>query len=345
MPDFTSFQIISLIALGVAVLNLVRAVASSRGTAPTRSSTVPLRKAPSPLAKPGTPPAAAPKPGAAPVGKQEVLPSSLESGVAGHQKAAAAKTVKIPLVPGKGTDGQPGTDAGTPPPPPAAPVVSGKPRISTGGTSVVEGKPSDADAAALDSLFGKADPATPPSGLPGETKTGAIRRKASRLEELGFHHSIEPDATDAGNAGGKPAMPSAAPRSSTAELTSILERIDKFLAEDTPPKATDALKPADAAKPEGAPAPSAEPAKPAAPAPSPAQAKTEPIPVKSVTPTVGAPVAEKPDPNKKTQPLWARADAQDEDVKPAAPATPAAKDEGAQSEDDKKADEGQQRLF
>jgi hypothetical protein len=337
MSDLTPLQLVSLIALGAAVLNFARALLSSGGSATARSSPLPpIRKAPSPLAKPGTPAAAPPKPGAAPVGKQEVLPgSSLDSGIAGHVKAGAAKTVKLPSVPPKGTDGQPqpATEA-MPLPPPATPVVSSKPRISTGGTSVVEGKPSDADAAALDSLFGKADAPDIATGLPGETKTGAIKRKASRLGELGFHHSIQPEDTDSGS---KPAI-GAAPRSSTAELTSILERIDKFLAEDTPPKATDTLKPGDAAKPEATAAPPATLPPPATmPTPAPlkpgeqSQIKTEPIPAK---PADAEPA--KPDPSKKTQPLWARADAQDEDVKPAAD------DKGG---DEKKADPGQQRLF
>ncbi len=248
MHDLTSFQLFALIAFGFSLANFLRAwfFTSSKAPATRPSPISPIRKAPSPLAKPGTPSATPPKPGAAPVGKQEVLPSSLDSGVASHQKAAAAKTVKLPISPSKGTDGQPATEAMSSAPP-ATPVVTSKPRISTGGTSVVEGKPSDADAAALDSLFGNSGKADAPEvspGLPGETKTGAIKRKASRLGELGFHHSIEPDDTESGS---KPAI-GAAPRSSTAELTSILERIDKFLAEDTPPKATETLKPADHAK-------------------------------------------------------------------------------------------------
>lgn len=337
MHDLTPFQLISLIALGASLLNFLRVVWFKPNTTPTtRTSPVPsIRKPPSPLAKPGTPAAPLPKPGAAPVGKQEVLPSSLDSGVTGHQKAAAAKTVKLPIAPSKGTDGKPSTEAL--PSPPAPPVATSKPRISTGGTSVVEGKPSDADAAALDSLFGnsgKADGADTATGLPGETKTGAIKRKASRLGELGFHHSIQPEDTESGS---KPAI-AAAPRSSTAELTSILERIDKFLAEDTPPKATEALKPVEATK--------AGPAASAIVATAPvdqAQVKTEPIPA---SPSVPAPATEamtnnateKPEATKKTQPLWARADAQDEDVKPAAGG-----DE--KSGDEKKPDEGQQRLF
>ena len=325
MHDLTSFQLFALVAFGVSLANLLRAWLFTPSKAPaTRHSTVsPIRKAPSPLAKPGAPSATPPKPGAAPVGKQEILPNSLDSGVVGHQKAAAAKTVKLPSVPPKGTDGQPATEAMSSPPP-AIPVVTSKPRISTGGTSVVEGKPSDADAAALDSLFGnsgKADAPDAPLGIPGETKTGAIKRKASRLGELGFHHSIEPDDTESGS---KPAI-GAAPRSSTAELTSILERIDKFLAEDTPPKATESLKPLDSTKPETAATPT--PVK----APKPvdqAQVKTEPVKA----------AADKPDPTKKTQPLWARTDAQDEDVKPSA----GGDDKGG---DDKKPDAGQQRLF
>ena len=95
MHDLTSFQLFALIAFGFSLANFLRAWLFTSSKAPaTRPSPIsPIRKAPSPLAKPGTPSATPPKPGAAPVGKQEVLPSSLDSGVASHQKAAAAKTV------------------------------------------------------------------------------------------------------------------------------------------------------------------------------------------------------------------------------------------------------------
>ena len=263
-----------------------------------------------------------------PEGRQEVLPGSLDAGSAGHQKAGAAKTVKLPVVPPKPTD---------------SPFTVKKP--TTGSDTAT-----DSEADALEGLFGKRDEPAAPS----ETPSVAVRRKASRMEELGFHHGI---ANDLMKADIKPAtpvapgttIPAATPaspvilpdgtsRSSTAELTSILERIDKFLAEDTPAKPTPTLPPSKTATTAVVKA-IADPnlAKPA-----------EASPVDVVEPTAATPAADsaakateampkpadavpaKPDPNKKTQPMWARADAQDDDID--AP------------KDEKKPD-GQQRLF
>lgn len=309
------------------------------GAPPTKTATTPIRRMP-PKPQPGgmvkpsgmTPP---------PEGRQEVLPGSLDAGVTGHQKAGSAKTVKLPAAPGKPTD---------------SPLTAKKP--TTGG---------DSEADALDSLFGKRD-----DPAPSETPSVAVRRKASRMEELGFHHGIAIDST---KAEAKPAIPltpvittpgvttptapvepaavptsapilpdgSATPRSSTAELTSILERIDKFLAEDTPPKPSATLQPTKTETTtvvktvtednllkgdDIAPSPTNQPdaTAPATDAvPAPAASSTEQMPKPADT----APA--KPDPTKKTQPMWARPDAQDEDV-------------DAAKGDEKKPD-GQQRLF
>ncbi len=202
------------------------------GAPPTKPMTAPVRRMPAKpqpggMVKPSgmTPP---------PEGRQEVLPGSLDAGLTGHQKAGAAKTVKLPVSPPKPTD---------------SPLTAKKP--TTGDTA------SDSDADALEGLFGKRDEPSTPS----ESPSVAVRRKASRMEELGFHHGI---ATDLTKAESKPAtpvvtattpaappatpaspaiLPDGTPRSSTAELTSILERIDKFLAEDTPAKPMPTLPP------------------------------------------------------------------------------------------------------
>lgn len=311
------------------------------GAPPAKPVTAPIRRMP-PKPQPGgmvkpsgmTPP---------PEGRQEVLPGSLDAGVTGHQKAGSAKTVKLPATPGKATD---------------SPLTAKKP--TTGGDTA-----GDSEADALDSLFGKReDPA------PSETPSVAVRRKASRMEELGFHHGIAietkaeikpaipltpvittPGITTPTTPAAPAAVPtsapilpdgSATPRSSTAELTSILERIDKFLAEDTPPKPTATLQPSKTATTtvvktvteddllkgdDIAPSPTSQPDA-TAPAvdPAPAASSTELMPKPAdVLPA-------KPDPNKKTQPpMWARPDAQDEDVE-------------APKGDEKKPD-GQQRLF
>lgn len=293
------------------------------GAPPTKIATAPIRRLPP---KPG----AVVKPGMTPPpeGRQEVLPGSLDAGAAGHQKAGSAKTVKLPATPGKATD---------------SPLTAKK--SSTGGDTAI-----DSEADALEGLFGKRDDPSAPS----ETPSVAVRRKASRMEELGFHHGI---ATDLTKSDAKPAtpvapgtatpaatpsspaiLPDGTPRSSTAELTSILERIDKFLAEDTPAKPVPTLPPSktatttvvktvtedDLLKAIDEPVPPAKPAT-TAPAEDSAAKGTEAMP----KPADAAPA--KPDPNKKTQPMWARADAQDEDI-------------DAPKGDEKKPD-GQQRLF
>jgi hypothetical protein len=271
---------------------------------PARPTTAPVRRVPPKPAQPGgmvkpsgmTPP---------PEGRQEVLPNSLDAGLTGHQKAGAAKTVKLPAAPIKPTDSPATRKPGTEPP-----------------------KPADSEADAMEGLFGKRDDAVVP---PSESPSQALRRKASRMEELGFHHGIAAELLSKGDA--KPAAPAATPaatpatpaapaanpadtsvipggnavpRSSTAELTSILERIDKFLAEDTPatPSPTQPGKPATTTI--------SKPAAPAGAALEPAKPASDAQPQKA---TEAMPKAEsKPDPNKKTQPMWARADAQDEDI-------------------------------
>jgi len=299
------------------------------GAPPAKPITTPIRRLPPKLqsggvAKPGmTPP---------PEGRQEVLPGSVDAGVTGHQKAGAAKTVKLPATPGKPTD---------------SPITAKK--STTGNDTAI-----DSEADALEGLFGKRDD---PSAL-SETPSVAVRRKATRMEELGFHHGIANDLTKSDAKPATPVAPGTAtpvalaatpdspvilpdgtPRSSTAELTSILERIDKFLAEDTPAKPVPTLPPSktatttvvktvtedDLLKALDAPAPAAKPATTASAEDSAAKG-TEAMP----KPADAAPA--KPDPNKKTQPMWARADAQDDDI-------------DAPKGDEKKPDSGQQRLF
>jgi hypothetical protein len=292
---------------------LVRALFAGPGT---NAATAPVRRLP-----PRPVPGAMVKPPATPVpptGKQEVLPSSLDQGAAGHQQRGAAKTVKIPVAPAKGTDGSAPTDI-MPPPARVEP-----PRPTTASGQAAPAKPASDDDQALDSLFAGAKAEA--AGVPGESKTGAIRRKASRMEELGFHPGIHPEAAPPA---GEPPKPIEPPRSQTAELTSILERIDKFLAEDQPAKpATDKIE---------KPAAPAAPAPAAPPAPVPAAKQATPLPAVPETVKPAAPAAEKPDPNKKTQPLWAQPDAMDEDADKAAKSKP--------GEPDKPADNGQQRLF
>ena len=242
------------------------------------------------------------------------------TGAAESQKAGAAKTVKLPAVPPRSTDGRAVSDSIAA----LAPTIRADKPKTTGGDAAAETTPAkDADEEALQGLFGGDAP-------PTETNTGAIRRKASRLEELGFHHGIAFDPQPGDAAKMTPAAPPAAPRSSTAELTSILERIDKFLAEDTTPAKPAETKPADTT-------PALEPVKPAetvAAASVAAKAPETPKPPTAAAPAEAKPAADKPDPNRKTQPLWARSDAQDEDLDPT-------KDNGK----DGKTGEGQQRLF
>lgn len=291
------------------------------GAPPTKVQTAPIRRLP-PKPQPGgvVKPAGLTPP---PEGRQEVLPSSLDAGLSGHQKAGSAKTVKLPATPSKPTD---------------SPLTAKK--STTGGDGV-----GDTDADAMEGLFGKRDEPV----VPSESPSVALRRKASRMEELGFHHGILTDqlptdlskipaatpvaptapVTPASAAANTPIIPGSdgAPRSSTAELTSILERIDKFLAEDTPSKPTATVPPAQSAT--------------TAVLKTVSEAEAVKETVKTVDSSAKATEAmakpedkaavTKPDPNKKTQPMWARPDAQDEDVE--APKV------------DKKPEGDQQRLF
>lgn len=283
------------------------------GTPPARPVTAPIRRlSPKPGSAAGTKPGSLPTP---PEGRQEVLPNSgdsgIRAGISGHQKAGAAKTVKLPVTPTKPTD---------------SPASGKKP-----ATDLLSGNvAADSEAEAMDGLFGKRDE---PAEVSSETPSVALRRKASRMEELGFHYGIasdklpadKPMPADAAKSDvastlpdSAPILPDGAPRSSTAELTSILERIDKFLAEDTPSKPAGTL-PVHASTtammktvsledvPAAIPVPSAadQTAKPTEAMAKPAETKPDHV--------TTAPTA-KPDPNKKTQPMWARPDAMDEDV-------------------------------
>ena len=324
--------------LGIYGRVLVKA-ALGAGAPPAKPVTAPLRRlSPKPGSAAGTKPGPLPT---SPHGRQEVLPNAIDSGIragiSGHQKAGAAKTVKLPAAPTKPTD---------------------SPATKKPATDL----PSDSEADAMDGLFGKR--AEPVESL--ESPSVALRRKASRMEELGFHHGIATDilptdipkpadathATDAADATKKPTktgptnasatdpiLPDGAPRSSTAELTSILERIDKFLAEDTPSKPA-ATVPIHAATTAVIKTVSDLKAVPAAttvsataePAAKPTEAMTKPVETNPASVTT-APTT-KPDPNKKTQPMWARPDAMDEDV------------EAQKNNDQPDAGKGdQQRLF
>ena len=288
------------------------------GAPPAKPVTTPIRRLPPKpqsggVVKPGmTPP---------PEGRQEVLPGSLDAGATGHQKAGSAKTVKLPVVPPKPTD---------------SPFTVKKP---TTGSDTATATDSDSEADALEGLFGKRDE----PGAPSETPSVAVRRKATRMEELGFHHGIANDLMKAdikpatpvapGTAipaalAATPASPAILPdgtsRSSTAELTSILERIDKFLAEDTPSKPTTTLPAAQSAT--TAVVKAVSEADTAKAVDSSAKA------TEAMAKTDDKAPAAKPDPNKKTQPMWARADAQDEDI-------------DALPKGDKKPEDDQQRLF
>jgi hypothetical protein len=252
--------------------------------------------------------------------------STSDQGVSGYQRAGAAKTVKLPSAAPKG-DSAPGA------PPTPAPGERIEVKTGPGHDTTAIKLPSQGEVPATSA------PVSP--GAPvAESKTGLIR-KATRMEELGFHPGTNPAADGAPAAAATPpGAPGASdiPRSQTAELTSILERIDKFLAEDQP-----AATPATAAT---TPAPAA-----------PAKAE-EPPREASAAPSTAAPGGETAL-AKKAPPLWARPDAQDEDVEPPPGAAPKVAeranerptekplDAGAKPADggDKPADGGQQRLF
>jgi hypothetical protein len=207
------------------------------------------------------------------------VPSSVEVGVASRINRGQQKTVRLP------------------PRPEAPRSTTELDRLDTeplGGIAA-------ADAAA---------PAEAPAA-PG-THTSEIRRQASRLEELGFHHSIEstehnaaPKVEEAvaarrlselGLAPVEAAAESAEP-SASAELDDILARLDKALGQE--PDEVRAVPMASASPMASAPA--ATQLEPVVAA-NPPQAKDDPSPAPAATPPAT------------TAPLWARADAFDEDV-------------------------------
>ncbi len=151
-------------------------------------------------------------------------------------------------------------------PPVAAPV---KPAFKPAPVKPAAKATTDDDAAA-ESLFAglEAKPAAPVD--PAQEAT----RKASRLAELGFHHSIDTQAA-------KPLPEEAKPRTQTAELDDILKRIDKVLADSVPASAAPAATPA---PPAAAPLPIPSPTPVAAgddiaASPAPAVKMPEPRPV------------------------------------------------------------------
>lgn len=250
-------------------------------------------------------------------GKQESIPAPIDPGVAGHQRAGSAKTVKLPVTPTKPAD------HATPAPSDVASPPADRIEVKTGPghdtTAIKLSSQDDTKTQAAPGIEG---------GRSTDSKTGLLR-KASRMEELGFHVGVHPEDSSA-PAGDAPVKTAELPRSQTAELTSILERIDKFLADDQPAAATDKPKMSEppamttAAPPVSAPVATPAPSQPAAPAETPA--------------------------TKKTQPIWARADALDDDVEhppSAAPTTTVDKapEKPAERPTEKPADGDQQRLF
>jgi hypothetical protein len=234
----------------------------------------------------------------------------MNAGVAAHQQRSAAKTAKLPA------DKPASPVIAAPPATPIAPQIR-KPDAAT---------PPSTDDDAMESLFS------------GVSKSGPdeAERKASRLAELGFHHSINTTAP-----ADKPAVP-AAPRSNTAELNAILERIDQFLADEPKDGSASSADTAKAATPTAAPITPATSATPTAPGTTtpPPERKTELMPASDAPAVTPVALEQKPAPaptapdqsakpeSQKTTPLWARPDAVDDDV--------AKKDQE---------DNGQQRLF
>ena len=182
-------------------------------------------------------------------------------------------------------------------------------RQSTMGNAPTEvmpprGEPAAAadDADEVGKLFAGLDDALQPSAntstAPTEpqAKSSDSQRRASRLGVLGFHHSIESNKTPPpGSITAPPEHPPAAASapadaSGAPALDDILARLDRVLADD---------------KPAGAPATRRE--TPAAPASATAAGKP------TAAPAATPPAAKAP--------MWARADAQDEDLesKPADP--------------------------
>ena len=164
-------------------------------------------------------------------------------------------------------------------PPVAAPV---KPAFKPSPVKPAAKATTDDDAAA-ESLFAGLEAKPAASVDPAQEAT----RKASRLAELGFHHSIDTQAA-------KPLPEEAKPRTQTAELDDILKRIDKVLA-DSVPSSTAPTAPAPVSPAPVPPAPAA-----AAPAPVAAPAAVPENPAAPVAPAAkmpeSRPVTEDPAP-------------------------------------------------
>ena len=187
------------------------------------------------------------------LGDKPAQPASTTAGEESHKHKAQAQTIRIR------SDDQ---------------------RHSTSGSSPTELLPNKGDEASVGDevgkLFAGLDDAlqpAPEAGASADTsRSSDSQRRASRLEVLGFHHSIESNLTPP--PGSITAPPETPP---SPALDDILARLDRVLAED-------------------------QPAKPAPAAAAAQQAKTEVL-----TATDAKPPAAK-------APVWARADAQDEDL-------------------------------
>lgn len=289
--DYTILKVIAIIFFLASLANFIRVWlrSSTAGQAPST-------------------PAGRHRPGSSGSITTKVQVGSLDVGAAAHQQRGVAKTAKMPLGERPTT---PVVTAALPTPALAAIV-----KKATAPPAV----PNDDDEA-MDSLFSSVTSGANPGANPG-TSSGTSKsalplddaaRKVSRLEELGFHHSIS-----SSDAAATPAP--VVGRSNTAELNSILERIDQFLADE--PK--DA-----AAKPAGSEIPTAALGK--SPISS-VQPKTEMLPSSEAITYKPAALEQKPiEPSKapdttseapKTTPLWARPDAVDDDLTKADKLTP-----------------------
>jgi hypothetical protein len=294
-------RIIGVIASFLAIANFFRVLSRhrhlTREQATARAATAALGGRP-PAPKPSFAPPVKPPPAAAP---RPAPAKPLDGGAAGHLQRALASTAKMPAQPPEAP--KPAASAAAPAPAVPAPTPVSAPPAPAAAPAT----PSPAAAAVPAVPAPVQSPAAP--AKPAVTSTGTnvfAKAQATRLEELGFHVGIESDST-------KPAP--AQPRTHTAELSSILDRIDQFLADD-PRKVT------------------AADAKPAAPGdtsraeatPTADIAKTEPLTKTASDPTTaeieGAktePLTRKAADAKKGPPAWARPDSMDEDVAPKPP--------------------------
>jgi hypothetical protein len=264
----TGLQIFAIVAFAVSLANLARALYQNRDRprsplSPSSSGslgTAPVQRPQPAPPVPSTPAAPTPRP---------ALPGRppVKAGESGPGTAPTAKVSGGPpraALPGR----------------PFQPPVAAKPAEPAPIEKTAEARPAAKsvtdDDADRDELF---------AGLKPTDGGDDAAAKVKRLQELGFHHSIEAKTPVVEPLANQPPKP----RTQTAELDDILKRIDKVLTESQSSEA----------KPAGSAA-----AVQAKPEPVRSEPVVDPVPAKAADPSVEAKPADQPKPDPGQQKLF-----------------------------------------